>query len=367
MVQNQICARFTPTARNHIDSLPEITFNGAHVQTPPKMKVLFDHHLPFALAHGGFERQLVQTMLALKQAGVETDCVRWWDDAQRGDLIHFAGRPATDYITFAQGRGCRVVVAELLTATGSRSRGELALQKMAISVFRKILPGTFSLRMAWDSYRLADACIANTAWEAHLMRYLFGAPKERVHVVPNGVEGIFLNSAPAARGQWLVCTATLTERKRVLELAEAAVRARTPLWIIGKPYSDSDPYAQKIFALAKQQPQILRCEGAISDRARLAQIYREARGFVLLSAMETRSLSAEEAAACECPLLLGDLPWAHSVYGAQYCPLTGIAGTATALRKFYDVAPALPPPPRPATWQNVAEQLKPVYEKVLAA
>ena len=331
------------------------------------MKVLFDHHLPFALAHGGFQRQLLQTKSALEQAGVETDFVRWWDDAQRGDIIHFAGRPAADYITFAHGRGRKVVVAELLTATGSRSPGALALQKFLTAVLRKSLPAAFTTRMAWDAYRLADACVANTGWEAHLMNYLFGAPRERVHVVPNGVEEIFLNSAPAARGQWLVCAATITERKRVLELAVAAVAARTPLWVIGKPYSDSDPCAQKFFALAKLQPQILRHEGAIADRARLAQIYRAARGFVLLSAMETRSLSAEEAAACGCPLLLSDLPWARSTFGghAVYCPVAGTRRTAAFLRKFYDAAPSLKPPPKPVAWSDVARRLKAIYERVL--
>jgi glycosyltransferase involved in cell wall biosynthesis len=333
------------------------------------MKVLFDHHLPFALAHGGFQRQLLQTKSALEQAGVETDFVCWWDDAQRGDIIHFAGRPAADYIAFAHGRGCKVVVAELLTATGSRSPGTLALQKYLTAVLRKSLPAAFTTRMAWDAYRLADACVANTGWEAHLMNYLFGAPRERVHVVPNGVEEIFLNSAPAARGQWLVCAATITERKRVLELAEAAVAARTPLWVVGKPYSDSDSCAQKFSALAKQQPQILRHEGAIADRARLARIYREARGFVLLSAMETRSLSAEEAAACGCPLLLSDLPWSRSTFGghAVYCPVAGPRRTAGFLRKFYDAAPSLEPPPKPAAWSDVARRLKTIYEGVLNA
>jgi glycosyltransferase involved in cell wall biosynthesis len=333
------------------------------------MKVLFDHHLPFALAHGGFQEQLLQTKSALEQAGVETDYVRWWDAAQRGDIIHFAGRPAADYIAFAHGRGCKVIVAELLTATGSRSRGALVTQKFLTALLRNSLPAAFTSRMAWDAYRLADACIANTDWEAHLMHYLFGAPRERVHVVPNGVEEVFLNSTPAARGPWLVCAATLTERKRVLELAEAAIRAQTPVWIIGKPYSISDPYAQKFFTLAKQQPKIIRHEGAISDRARLARIYREARGFVLLSAMETRSLSAEEAAACECPLLLSNLPWARSTFGghAGYCPVASPERTAGFLRKFYDAAPSLKPPPKPAAWSEVARQFKAVYERALNA
>jgi glycosyltransferase involved in cell wall biosynthesis len=333
------------------------------------MKVLLDHHLPFALAHGGFERQLLQTKAALEQAGVEVDYVRWWDSGQHGDIIHFAGRPAADYIAFAHGRGCKVIIAELLTATGSRPRSELALQKMLINVLRKTLPAMFAARMAWDSYHLADACVALTPWEAHLMNHLFGAPKGRVHVVPNGVEEIFLNSMPATRGPWLVCTTTITERKRVLELAEAAVCAKTPVWVIGRAYSDSDPYAQRFFALARQQPQILRHEGAVSDRARLAQIYREARGFVLLSAMESLSLSALEAAACECPLLLGDLPWARGAFGghASYCPVAGPERMAGFLRKFYDAAPSLKPPPKPASWGEVARRLKAVYEQVLNA
>ena len=350
----------SPVALNEFDRSNHRTFNFI------EMKVLFDHHLPFALAHGGVQHQLIQTKAALEKIGIETDFIRWWDDAQRGDIIHFIGRPSADYIVFAHGKGCKVVIAELLTATGSRTRGQLVLQKFSTNIFKSILPKTFTARLAWDAYRLADACIANTSWEAHLMNYLFGTPEERIHVVPNGVEEIFLNSQKAPREKWLVCTATITERKRILELAQAAVRAKTPLWVIGKAYSDSDAYAQKFFALAKQNLQFIRYEGAISNRAQLAKIYREARGFVLLSAMETRSLSAEEAAACECPLLLSDLPWARSTFGepATYCPIRSTESTAQILKKFYSEAPQLPPPLKPATWEDVARQLEKIYESV---
>src|SRR5205814_1260708 len=112
-----------------------------------------------------------------------------------------------------------------------------------------------------------------TPWEAHLMKYIFAAPSERVHVVPNGVEEVFLHSASAERGRWLVCTAIVTQRKRVLELVQAAFRAQTPIWIIGKPYSESDAYFQQFLALAKDHPETVRYEGAVSDRRRLAQIY----------------------------------------------------------------------------------------------
>src|SRR5207249_6996134 len=184
------------------------------------------------------------------------------------------------------------------------------------------------------------------SWEGFLMHDLFGAPKEKIHVVPNGVEEVFFGSAKLERGPELVCTATITERKRVLELAEAAIQAKTPLWVIGKPYSPDDPYAKRFLHLAGQHKEILRYEGPVRDRSILADIYRRARGFVLLSTMETLSLSAGEAAACGCPLLLSDLPWARTVYGSQadYCPVnTSTNSRAEVIRKFYDEAPGKKP------------------------
>jgi hypothetical protein len=80
--------------------------------------------------------------------------------------------------------------------------------------------------------------------------------------------------------------------------------------------------------------------------------------------MESLSLSALEAAACKCPLLLSDLPWARTVFkeSVSYCPITGTAQTAAALRRFYDAAATLASPPKPITWREVAQQLKTIYE-----
>jgi glycosyltransferase involved in cell wall biosynthesis len=330
------------------------------------VKVLLDYPLPFALAHGGVQVQIEQTKAALEQLGLEVEFLRWWDDRQTSDIIHYFGRMPAAHIGFAQQKGIKVVMAELLTATGSRSRGQLRSQKMIRFAVERFAPRTFVTAFKWDSYRLADASVALTPWEAHLMTYLFDAPPERVHVVPNGVEEIFFKAPAAGRGTWLVCTATIADRKRVLELAEAAVAAQTPVWIIGKAYSDSDPYARRFLALARQHAGTVRYEGPIPDRAKLAGIYREARGFVLLSSMESLSLSALEAAACECPLLLSDLPWARSAFGehASYCPVTSSSQTAGYLRKFYDQALSLKAPPKPLTWLEVGRQLKFIYERL---
>jgi glycosyltransferase involved in cell wall biosynthesis len=331
------------------------------------MKVLYYCHVPFMLAHGGAEVQIEQSKAALEKIGVNVEPLRWWDDAQTGDVLQHFGRIPTETLLGAQRKGMKVVLWEFLTEAGSRSPARLKLQKTVQRLLSRALPASLTAAFNWRSYLLADACIASTSWEAHLITELFGAPRQRIHVVPNGVEQLFFGTPPTKRGPWLVCTATIVARKRVVELAEAAVEARTPVWVIGKPYSEMDPYAQRFLALARQHPQTIRYEGAINDRAKLAQAYREARGFVLLSTIETLSLSAVEAAACECPLLLNDLPWARAAFGqgASYCPIASSGETAAVLKKFYEAAPTLTPPPRPMSWIEVARQLKGIYESLL--
>ncbi len=332
------------------------------------MKILFDHFAPFLLTHGGFQIQIEQTREALRATGVEVEHLRWWDEQQRGDILHYFGRPRLEYVRFAQGRGLKVVMTHLLTGLGSRPAWKRGVQKLVMRAGEVILPAMATAPFGWQAFRRVDASISLTPWEAHLMHDMFAVPANKVHVIPNGVEEDFLKSLPTARGPWLVCTATLTERKRVAELALAAVAAQTPIWVVGKAYDESDAYAQRFLEIARAHPKLVRYEGALDDRARLAEAYRAARGFVLLSTEESLSLSALEAAACELPLLLSDLPWARTVFqqSAAYCPVTcDVSQTAAALRKFYDAAPGLPLPPKPKSWLEVAAQLKTVYGGLL--
>jgi len=260
----------------------------------------------------------------------------------------------------------KYVMSELLTGQGSRKVSQLKVQGAIEKVLRKVIPQTFLANFRWDSYHKADSCIFLTEWEAEVARILFSPPSERLHVVPNGVEPEFFLADGIAieRGNDLVCTATITERKRVLELAEAAVTAQVTVRILGKPYGKEDPYYLRFLALADQYPEFIHYSGAVSSREELSQIYKSARGFVLLSTMESLSLSALEAAAAGCPLLLSDLPWAHSSFGdqASYCPVyKNVEHTAAKLREFHQQAPLLAVPPPPPTWDAVARRLASIY------
>jgi glycosyltransferase involved in cell wall biosynthesis len=332
------------------------------------MKVLIDHQTPFKLAHGGLQIQIERTKQALEVVGIEVDYLRWWDDAQTGDVIHFFGRANPSHIDFAHTKGIKHVMSELLTGQGSRTRKQLQVQSVVEKAIRTFVPPIFLANFRWDAYHKTDACVFLTEWEAEVARMLFAPPANRVHVVANGVEPEFFPAGGAAprRGDELVCTATITERKRVLELAEAAVEAQVPVRILGKPYGEDDPYYRRFLALASESPEFVRYGGGVSDRRELARTYQSARGFVLLSTMESLSLSALEAAASGCPLLLSDLPWARCTFGenASYCPVAEARITAQALRIFYNLADSLPKPALPCRWADVARQLASIYRSL---
>jgi glycosyltransferase involved in cell wall biosynthesis len=335
------------------------------------VKILIDHGSPFLLAHGGMQVQIEKTLAALNAIGVDAEPLRWWDGGQEADIIHFfGGAPMSmSNIQLAHAKDIRVVMSVLLSGTGARPRSVLAVQSAVIGMARKLLPARMVAPFGWEAYHAADATILSTPWEALIAQRVFGAPTHKTHVLTNGVEDAYLESAPASRGPWLLCIGRITAIKRTLEVAQASVNARTPVWFIGRPMSDKDPYALRFFEFARQHPEWLRHESFL-PLADLAQAYRNARGFVLLSKWETLSLAALEAAACGCPVLLADLPWAHSYFGdrASYCsPKAGTGETAAALRRFYDSAPTLPAPPRPLSWLGVVKQLKGIYEQVLAA
>jgi glycosyltransferase involved in cell wall biosynthesis len=332
------------------------------------MKILLDCQIPVSLAHGGAQIQIERTKEALESEGCEVEYLRWWDPEQTGDIIHFFGRANPSMITLAHAKGIKYVMSDLLTGQGSRKVWQLQVQGLIEKFLRNIAPSVFLSNFRWDAYTLSDAVIVLTSWEARIVRMLFGTQKNRLHVIPNGVEPEFFCEPGESleRGDELVCTATITERKRVLELAEAAVVARVPVRILGKPYGTNDTYFRRFIALAEAEPKFVRYTGAVSNRQELAHIYQRARGFVLLSTMESLSLSALEAAASGCPLLLSDLPWARSTFGknATYCPIGNCETTALILKSFYNRAPELPRPLTPPRWKNVAEQLVAIYQSL---
>jgi len=340
------------------------------------MKILFDHNEPYSLAHGGFQILISETATALRAQGVEVEYLRWWDAEQRGDVIHYFGRANPTHIRFAHAKGMKYVMHELLTSQGSRTACRLRMQGLVNRFFAKVLPSSFRLPLRWDSYQLADAVIASTEWEGWIMKTLFNVPSNRLHIVPTGVHDDFFPKNHAFRvpadktcvsfllpdeKPLLVTLATITERKRVVEMAKGAIAADVRLIVIGKPYSLNDPYYKKFLQIVEHSNGLVLYEPDLTTPAEITPIFRKANGFILLSTMETQSTAALAASASNCPLLLSDLPWARCTFGnkATYVTHFGPDAITAAIQRF--ISQMAVSPPAVSSWRDVASQLTHIY------
>src|SRR5213594_2196272 len=107
------------------------------------MKVLISCNLPFALAHGGQQIQIERTMAFLQAVGLEVEPLRWWDEKQSGQIIHYFSRVPVPHVELAHQKGIKVVMGELLTGLGSLTPSQLRLQRMIRRIIERFAPPQF--------------------------------------------------------------------------------------------------------------------------------------------------------------------------------------------------------------------------------
>lgn len=330
------------------------------------MKILFDHPAPFALAHGGFQIQIEQSKAALERRGIEVDYVRWWDEKQKGDLIHYFGIPPGGYIAAARTQKIPIVITHLLSAACNRPLSQLVLRGMAVRAILKTRLLKDQLRA--QIFHQVDKIIVGLDAERRVLRTVFGVPPAMIAQVPLGLHPDFLQAKSSERTQpYLITTGTINGVKRSIELARMARDAQVPILFVGRAYSPTDPY-WKEFAQLIDQRFVLHREH-IAERSELIDLLRSSRGFVIYSRYENWCLSAHEAAACGLPLLVPDLPWSRERFGAQasYLHPRPSRDNVARLSAFYEVCPTLPPPAiKLYSWDEVAEKLEACYRSLLA-
>jgi glycosyltransferase involved in cell wall biosynthesis len=329
------------------------------------MKILFDHALPFALAHGGFQIQIEQSKAALERRGLEVEYVRWWDEEQRGDIIHHFGVPSPGYQRTAQAQKIPFVITHLFSAACNRSSLQSLLRGACIRGILRIRGIKNQLNA--QRYHDADKMVVGLDAEKRVLQTVFGVSPRTIVQVPLGLHDDFLRTTPAPRTQpCLVTTGTINEVKRSVELARMAHEAQVPILFVGKPYNPAAPY-WKEFAQLIDQRFVFHHEH-VNDRAQLIELLQSSRGFVIYSRYENWCLSAHEAAACGLPLLVPDLPWSRERFGPQasYLHPRSDRDNIARLRAFYEACPSLPAPAiKLYSWDDVAEKLEACYRSLI--
>lgn len=332
------------------------------------MRVLFDHPSPFLLAHGGLQTQIEQTRSALEKIGVGVEWLRWWDDRQRGDLIHFFGTASNAYLHQARAMKLPVVMTTLFTETCNRSDAQL---KRQAGLIRLILAMPFGegmkQQLSWRTYGNCTRNVVGLVAEREVLERVYRVPPERTSIVPLGLSETYLHAGAGPRsGPHLICTGTIAARKNCIELAEMAIAAQTPILFVGKPYHATDPYWLRFEKLIDNR--WVKYHAHVTSELEMIALLQSARGFVLMSNYENWCLSAHEAAACGLPLLVQDQKWSRERFGDQaryFAHIGNSAKNATILRQFYEQTPTLPSPKiKLHSWLDAAHELRMAYEAV---
>ena len=254
---------------------------------------------------GGGEVQLLKTKESLERRGVEIRLYNQWEDKlQKGDLLHVFGSVKYCYglMRTAKEVGARVLLSTISwfdwrsavhTYPDPRQRALNAIRHFAKVCF----PRVPSLRRSM--MEISDLLLPNSEAEAEQLVKYFRMRRNKIAVIPNGVDPIFERSDPKlfwdryGFKDFFLCVGRIEPRKNQLALVRAHRGMERPLVIIGEAVSRYHDYETQCRREAGGNVHFL---GYIPmDSEILRSAYAACNAFVLPSWFETPGLAALEA------------------------------------------------------------------------
>jgi glycosyltransferase involved in cell wall biosynthesis len=215
------------------------------------------------------------------------------------------------------------------------------------------LYGRVGLRSVLDA---ADAIVAVSEFTRDEV-VAAGVPAERIRVVPNGVDEIFVPDGPRHEGDYVLAVATLEPRKNLGRVVEAARRAGAELRVVGaRGWGGVD---------------VTGWVGELPD-AELAAAYRGARVVLYPSLYEGFGLPVLEAMACGTPVVTSARTAMEEVAGGAAVlvdPLDVDAiaqGIADAERRREELVPAGIERASAFTWSRSADAVEALWRELAA-
>jgi glycosyltransferase involved in cell wall biosynthesis len=267
----------------------------------------------------------------------------------------------------ARAHGCRIVHTALI-GPGS-NRGPLArkVRRLLQPVMRRMLGSTLYGHLGLTIYPTADAVIVLNAASRDYVCEVYGSPREKVHVIPNGIEAGFVPASVPPKNGRLLYVGSIQPNKNQVCVAEAARAAKVPVTFLGDIFPLDQEYGARFRALADGG--IVQWAGQVNDRAEVARMMASASGLVLASHLEAFPLVLLEALACGTPVMVTNMPALRSIFGdaIRYAPPAADPDYAAALAAFHrDCLAGLRQKFPVLTWDDVAAQVAAVYRDVCA-
>lgn len=267
-------------------------------------------------APGGGEIQMLATARALAARGINASPWRPWEERlAKADCLHLFGtlREHLPLVEAARRQGIPVVLSTIAWYDRAAIWAEprpwwRRAAGCGVLATRRVCPRLPSWRR--QLYHSVDLLMPNSKAEAAQLAGLFGVPRERIHVVPNGAYASFAHASAEPFASLVGCdrfilyAGRIEPRKNQLGFLKALRGSPLPIVVLGSEVPGHERYAAECRRIAGEQ---VRFVGRFEhDDPLLASAYAACGCLVLASWYETPGLAALEAAMTGTPLVL---PW----------------------------------------------------------
>lgn len=275
------------------------------------------------MVSGGPQTQLHQTAKFLPNYGVEVELFNQWKslDQRDYDLVHLFGANYINHDLAMRLSHFKIPYLVSPIFYTRRHPSFIRFSRKLENFAKKFFLGI------WTDYGFSAAVcrhsagiLPNTTAEARLIEKGFEIPKEKIEVVPNGVEARFRDADPSlfvskyGIKDFILNVGHIGSlRKNALRLVKALSQIDHPAVIIAKVHNNA--YANLVLQEAKKNSNLLIIEGIDHHSDMLASAYAACDVFVLPSYFETPGIAALEAAVAGAKIVITDVGGTKEYFG----------------------------------------------------
>ncbi|MCH2570079.1 MAG: glycosyltransferase [Planctomycetes bacterium] len=276
---------------------------------------------------GGGEVQLVKTALYLRRCGIRAKLFNPWKDKLKdADVLHLFGTLPEHSSLVNQAREAGVTtmlstiawydVGSVWHLGGTRTQSLFQVGKFLLRATCPTIP-SWRRRL----YHQVDCLLPNSISEAKQLVKLFGVARDKISVIPNGVDEVSLHGDVNLfekiydLNKFVLIPGRIEPRKNQLTLLRALKGLEVPIVFLGDTVPGYRYYERECRRLAGPEVHFLGRLNFSSDL--LGSAYRSSSCVVLPGWFETPSLAALEAAIAEAPLVVTSRGCTQEYFGSD--------------------------------------------------